>query len=144
MQGIFLVAFLLIFLGFSPIPVAAQEAVTYQRYQRPGQATTTTREEKVNQDGTKTTKETTATESHGSTFKYSGLPGKFIRQGGQSRSQGKLITDRQPRRTYRFEFAARGMPQGSNPTEAYWFQRKDGKFMMVDPLVTQRYSGNPR
>jgi hypothetical protein len=136
----------LILVGLSPIPLAAQEGyVNYQQpYQRPGQATTTTREEKVNPDGTKTTKERTATSSQGSTYRYSGLPGKFIKSGGQSRGQSQLVPDREPRRHYRFEFASTGIPEGSDPREAFWFERRDGKLMLVDPLISQRYSGNPR
>jgi hypothetical protein len=137
---------LLVSIGFSPIPLAAQEGyVTYQQpYQRPGQSTTTTKEEQVQPDGTKKTKETTATESQGSTYRYSGLPGKFIKSGGQSRSQGQLGVDREPRHNYSFEFKTRGIPAGSDPTEAYWFERRDGKLMLIDPLLTQKYGGNPR
>jgi hypothetical protein len=145
MQVICLVFFLLL-VGFAPIPLAAQETyvTTQPTYQRPGQSTTTTREEQVQPDGTKRSKETTATESQGSTYKYSGLPGKFIKSGGQSRGQGRLMTAREPRRHYCFEFATRGTPKGSDPTEAYWFERQDGTLMLVDPRLTQRYSGNPR
>ena len=147
MQGVCLIfTLLVVVVGFSPIPLAAQEAyvTTQQPYQRPGQSTTTTKEEKVQPDGTKSSKETTATESQGSTYRYSGLPGKFIKSGGQSRSQGLLSSDREPRRQYRFEFASQGLPKGSDPTEAYWFERQDGKIMLIDPRLTQRYSNNPR
>jgi hypothetical protein len=147
MQGLCLVFFLLVIaVGFSPIPLAAQEGyvTTQQPYQRPGQSTTTTREEKVQPDGSKSSKETTATESQGSTYRYSGLPGKFIKSGGQSRSQGQLSADREPSRHYSFEFASRGLPKGTNPTEAYWFERQDGKLMVIDPRLTQKYSDNPR
>lgn len=144
MQVIGLV-FILIMVGFSPIPLAAQEqTVTYQQNQRPGNSTTTTREEKVQPDGTKTSKETMATESQGSTYKYSGLPGKFIKSGGQSRLQGEMSADRDSKRKYSFEFARTGIPKGSDPTEAYWFERSDGKLMLVDPRLTQKYSGQPR
>jgi hypothetical protein len=147
MQLVCLVFFLLL-LGFPPIPAAAQEGYGYvttqQPYQRPGQSTTTTKEEKMQPDGTKSTKETTATESQGSTYRYSGMPGKFIKSGGQSRGQGQPVVDREPRRHYSFEFATSGIPKGSDPTEAYWFERSDGKLMLVDPLTTQKYSGNPR
>jgi hypothetical protein len=131
--------------GFAPTPLAAQQQeVTYQGYQRPGQSTTTTREEKVQPDGTKSSKETTATESQGSRYSFSGLPGKFIKSGGQSRGQGLLMADREPRRKYCFEFANTGIPKGSDPTEAYWFETRDGKLMLVDPLITQKYSDFPR
>ncbi len=145
MQVICLLFFLLL-VGFLPIPLAAQEGyvTTEQPYQRPGQSTTTTKEEKVQPDGTKSSKETTATESQGSTYKYSGVPGKFIKSGGHSRGQGRLMADREPRRRYCFEFATTGISKGSNPTEAYWFERKDGTLMLVDPLISQKYSGNPR
>ena len=144
MQIVCLLIFLLL-VGFSPIPLAAQEAyIATQPYQRPGQSTTTTREEQVQPDGTKRSKETTATESQGSTYRYSGLPGKFIKSGGQSRGQGRLMAEREPRRHYCFEFATRGTPKGSDPTEAYWFERSDGTLMLVDPRLTQKYSGNPR
>lgn len=148
MQGLCLVFFLLVVLvGFSPIPLAAQQGyVPYQpyQYQRPGQSTTTTKEEKVEADGTKVSKETMATESQGSRYSYSGLPGKFIKSGGQSRGQGQLSADRESRRKYSFEFGSRGVPKGSDPTEAYWFERQDGKLMLIDPLITQKYSNNPR
>jgi hypothetical protein len=139
-----LVVFMVV--GFSPLPLLAQEGyVTYQQpYQRPGQATTTTREEQVKPDGSKVSKETTATESQGSTYKYSGLPGKFIRAGGQTRNQGELMADQGPRRHYSFNFACSGIPKGSDPTEAYYFETRNGKLMLVDPLITQRYSNNPR
>jgi hypothetical protein len=146
MQGLCLVFFLLVVMvGFSPVPGAAQEGYQpYQQYQRPGQSTTTTREEKVHPDGTKTSKETQATESQGSRYSYSGLPGKFIKSGGQSRGQGQLSADREPRRPYRFEFANRGVPKDTDPAEAYWFERQDGKLMLIDPHLTQKYSNNPR
>lgn len=148
MQGLCLVFFLLVVVvGFSPIPLAAQEGygyAPYQQYQRPGQSTTTTKEEKVQPDGTKSVKETMATESQGSRYSYSGLPGKFIKSGGQSRGQGQLSVDREPRRQYRFEFASHGLPKGTNPTEAYWFERQDGKIMLIDPRLTQKYGNNPR
>lgn len=148
MKGLCLLfLFLAVLIGFSPVPLAAQEAPAYvasQPYQRPGNTTTTTKEEKVQPDGTKTTKETMATESQGSTYKYSGIPGKFIKTGGQSRNPGQMTADREPRRKYSFEFARTGVPKGSDPTEAYWFERSDGKLMLVDPRITQKYSGNPR
>lgn len=147
LQGFCLLSFLIVFwVGFSPIPLMAQEGyATYQQpYQRPGESTTTTKEERVQQDGTKTTKETTATESKGSRYNYSGLPSKFIRSGGQSRGQALLSTDREPRRQYRFEFGSQGVPKGTDPAEAYWFERQDGKLMLVDPRITQKYSNNPR
>lgn len=137
----------MVLVGFSPVPLAAQEAASYvtsQPYQRPGNSTTTTREEKIQPDGTKTTKETQATESQGSSYKFSGLPGKFIKSGGQSRSQGQMMADRDHRRRYRYEFARTGLPKDSDPTEAYWFERSDGKLMLVDPRLTQKYSGKPR
>jgi hypothetical protein len=147
MQGLCLVFFLLVIMvGFLPIPLAAQEGyVAYQQpYQRPGQSTTTTKEEKVQPDGTKTVKETMATESQGSRYSYSGLPGKFIKSGGQSRGQGQLSADRERTRQYSFEFASQGLPKGTNPTEAYWFERQDGKIMLIDPRLTQKYGNNPR
>lgn len=146
MRGFCLVVLLLVIsVGFAPMPSAAQEqSITYQPYQRPGQATTTTREEKVQPDGTKSSKETMATESQGSNYKYSGLPGKFIRQGGQTRNQGQSTPDRELRRKYCYEFETAGPLKGSDPTEAYWFERRDGKLMIVDPLVTQKFSGKPR
>jgi hypothetical protein len=139
-----LVFFLVV--GVSAWPAAAQPGmVTYeQAYQRPGQSTTTTREEKVGPDGTKTSKETKSTQSQGSRYHYSGLPGKFIRTGGRTSSQGNISSDYGRRRCYRFAFASRGLPKDSNPTEAYWFELSDGKLMLVDPLITQRYSNNPR
>jgi hypothetical protein len=144
MPGLGFLALLLLF-GGSAIPAAAQEGfVTYeQAYQRPGQSTTTTREEKVAPDGTKTSKETKSTQSQGSKYHYSGLPGKFTRSGGPTSSQGKLSTDYGRRRHYRFEFGYRGLPKDSNPTEAYWFERSNGKLMLIDPLLTQRYSNSP-
>ena len=148
MQALYLIFFLVVVMvGFSPIPGAAQEgyaAYQQQPYQRPGQSTTTTREEKVQPDGTKTSKETQSTESQGSRYSYSGLPGKFIKSGGQSRGQGQLSEDREPRRQYRFEFASRGVPKDTDPTEAYWFERQDGKLMIVDPRLTQKYSNTLR
>lgn len=151
MQGLCL-AFVLLAaaLGLSPLPAAAQEgyAAPYPGYaypyQRPGQSTTTTKEEKVQPDGTKSVKETTATESQGSRYNFSGLPGKFIRSGGQTRGQGQLSSDTELRRRYTYEFATRGLPKGTDPTEAYWFERQDGKLMLIDPRVTQKYSHNPR
>jgi hypothetical protein len=145
MQGLWLLGFLIL-VGFSPIPLAAQEQpVTYQQpYQRPGQSTTTTREEKVQPDGSKSSKETTATESQGSTYKYSGLPGKFVKSGGQSRSQGQIAADREPRKNYHFAFETSATPNGSDPSEAYWIERQDGKLMLIDPLTTQKYSHKPR
>jgi hypothetical protein len=136
----------LLFTGVSAIPAAAQAGyVGYQQpYQRPGQSTTTTREEKVGPDGTKTSKETKSTQSQGSKYLYSGLPGKFIRTGGHTLNQGKLAGDHSRRRYYRFEFASQGLPKHSNPNEAYWFELNDGKLMLVDPLITQRYCNNPR
>ena len=146
MLGFCLLVFLTILVGFSPIPLAAQEGyIPYQQpYQRPGQSTTTTKEEKVQPDGTKSSKETTATESQGSHYSFSGLPGKFIKSGGQSRGQGLLTADREPRRKYCFEFANTGIPKGSDPAEAYWFETRNGKLMLVDPLITQKYSDLPR
>jgi hypothetical protein len=132
-------------LGFSSLPLMAQEqSVTYEQYQRPGQSTTTTKEEQVRPDGTKTSKETQSTESKGTSYKYSGLPGKFIRQGGQGSGQGVMVADREPRKQYHFEFETGGFPKGSDPSEAYWFERKDGKIVLIDPLKTQRYSKKPR
>jgi hypothetical protein len=150
MEWLCLVFFLLVVVaGFSPKPLAAQEGYgvypeAYQPYQKPGQSTTTTKEEKVQPDGTKTVKETMATESQGSRYHYSGLPGKFIKSGGQSRGQGQLSIDREPRRQYSFEFASQGLPKGTNPTETYWFERQDGKIMIIDPRLTQKYGNNPR
>jgi hypothetical protein len=150
MRGLCLILFLLVVVvGFSPIPLAAQEGYgafppAYQTYQRPGQSTTTTKEEKVQPDGTKIVKETMATESQGSRYTYSGLPGKFIKSGGQSRGQGQLSADREPRRQYSFDFASQGLPKHTNSTEAYWFERQDGKIMLIDPLLTQKYGNNPR
>jgi len=145
MLGRCLLVFLML-VGFSALPLAAQEGyVAYQQpSQRPGQSTTTTREEKVGQDGTKTSKETVATQSQGSTYKYSGIPGKFIKSGSHTLSQGRLTRDRGLREHYSFEFAATGIPKDSNPAEAYWFERSDGKLMLVDPLITQRYGNKPR
>jgi hypothetical protein len=145
MHWLCLLIFLTLF-DFAPSPLAAQEGyVPYQQpYQRPGQSTTTTKEEKVQPDGTKSTKETTATESQGSRYSFSGLPGKFIKSGGQSRGQGLMVADREPRRKYCFEFANTGIPKGSDPTEAYLFEMRDGKLMLIDPLITQKYSDLPR
>jgi hypothetical protein len=146
MPGFYLLV-ILILIGVSPQPLAAQDAVGYaasQPYQRAGQSTTTTRKEQVEPNGTKTSKETVSTQSQGSTYRYSGLPGKFIRSGGQTLRQGSLLHESGLRRYYRYEFAYRGVPKGSNPSEAYWFETSDGQLMMVDPLVTQRYSNNPR
>ncbi|MFZ5447930.1 MAG: hypothetical protein ACOZFS_04760 [Thermodesulfobacteriota bacterium] len=143
LKGLGLLIFFIL-LGSLPIPLAAQEqTVTLQPYQRPGQATTTTREEKVQPDGTKTSKETMATESQGSNYKYSGLPGKFIRQGGQTRSQGEVKPDREPRNGYSINFECASFPSSSDPTKAYWFERRDGKLMIIDPYMTQKYSRNP-
>jgi hypothetical protein len=130
---------------FLPLPLMGQEqTVTVEPNQRPGQSTTTTREEKVQPDGTKTSKETMSTESKGTSYRFSGLPGKFIRQGGQSTGQGIMVADREPRKQYRFDFETTGLSKGSDPSEAYWFERQDGKIMLIDPLKTQKYSQKPR
>ena len=119
---------LLLLLGFFTYPSGGPGSVRRlpQPYQKPGQSTTTTREEQVQPDGTKRSKETTRPNLKGQRYRYSGLPGKFIKSGGQSRGQGQLMAEREPRRHYSFEFATRGTPKGSDPTEAYWFERQDG------------------
>jgi hypothetical protein len=130
---------------FVPLPLMAQsQTVTVEPNQRPGQSTTTTREERVQPDGTKISKETMSTESKGTSYRFSGLPGKFIRQGGQSTGQGVMVADREPRKQYHFDFEATGLSKGSDPSEAYWFERQDGKIMLIDPLKTQKYSQKPR
>jgi hypothetical protein len=148
MEGLMRAISFLIFLTlvcFAPLPLMAQEqSITVEPNQRPGQSTTTTREEKVRPDGTKTTKETSSTESKGTSYKYSGLPGKFIRQGGQSLGQGVMVADRERRQRYGFDFETTGLRKGSDPSEAYWFERQDGKIMLIDPLKTQKYSQKPR
>ena len=135
----------LLLVGVSAIPVVAQEGASSQKpRQRPGQSTTTTRDETLGPDGTKTSRETVSTQSRGSKYSYSGIPGKFTRSGGSTLGQGQLAPDQERRGYYRFELSAQGLPKDSNPTEAYYFERDDGKLIMVDPLVTQRYSNYPR
>jgi hypothetical protein len=131
MPGIFL-AVMLICVGVSPPPLAAQVGVIYPATQKLGQATSATMENAGKE--VQAVNQTVKAQS----------PGKLIESPGQAANRGKLRRDRGPRRHYGFEFWANGLPKGSDPTEAYWFETRDGKLMLVDPLVTQRYSHMPR
>ena len=127
---------ILIWVGVLPLPAVAQEGFIYQPTQRLGQATSAT----LNNAATKVQGFTKEAPSQGSSYTYSRPPGKIIDSPGPTASQGNLRHSRH----YCFEFRADGLPKGSDPTEAYWFETRDGQLMLVDPLVTQRYSRLPR
>lgn len=123
---------ILVLVGFAPLPAAAQSALMYAPMQKMGQATSATLET----IGSKIpTGKATATP---------GSQGNIIASPGLAPSQGKIVRDRKPIRHYCYNFRANGLPKGSDPTEAYWFKTRDGKLMLVDPRITQRYSHMPR
>ncbi len=131
---------ILIWVGVLPLPAVAQEGFIYQPTQRLGQATSATLENAA----TKVQAADKAAPSEGSSYTYSRPPGKIIESPGPAASRDNLRRDQRPSRHYCFEFRADGLPKGSDPTEAYWFETRDGQLMLVDPLVTQRYSRMPR
>ena len=125
---------LIIFLwvGISPLPVAAQQGFIAQPMQNLGKATSATMENA----GTKVQAVNQAAEAQSQ--------GKLIESPGPGASRGKVMHDQRSRKHYYFEFSADGLPKGSDPAKAYWFETRDGKLMLVDPRITQRYSRVPR
>jgi hypothetical protein len=122
---------ILVLVGFAPLPAAAQSALMYAPMQKMGQATSAT----LQNAGSKIpTSEAATPQSHG----------KIIASPGLAPGQGRIVRDRKPLRHYCFNFWTNGLPKGSDPTEAYWFETRNGKLMLVDPRITQRYSHMPR
>lgn len=65
------------------------------------------------------------------TYKYSGLPGKWIGGVGSTGPGADLVKDTGPNPKYTVD----RLPHGATPEEAVWVKMGDGRLMMVDPKL---------
>lgn len=129
---------ILVLVALAPLPAAAQGAFMYVPMQKLGQATAATLENAASKipTGNKA-----AAATSGANYRSQG---QLLASTGTTPGQDRLIRERRPIRHYCYQFWAEGIPKGSDPTEAYWFETRNGKFMLVDPRLTQRYSHMPK